>query len=84
MDKQKQVLILPGDGIGPEVCDEAKKVLIHVNQSHDLNKLFSKIIEAEKNKEYNQCKDLYLEAYNHTKLRSFYIGYERMINLLKS
>ena len=26
MDKQKQVLILPGDGIGPEVCDEAKKV----------------------------------------------------------
>ena len=37
MDKQKQVLILPGDGIGPEVCDEAKKVLIHVNQSHDLN-----------------------------------------------
>lgn len=36
MDKQKKVLILPGDGIGPEVCQEAKRVLIHINETHNL------------------------------------------------
>ena len=36
MDKLKQILILPGDGIGPEVCDEARKVLIHVNEVYNL------------------------------------------------
>ena len=36
MDKQKKILILPGDGIGPEVCQEAKRVLIHINETHNL------------------------------------------------
>ena len=34
--KTKEVLILPGDGIGPEVCHEAKKVLEHINNTKDL------------------------------------------------
>ena len=34
--KTKEVLILPGDGIGPEVCNEAKKVLEHINDTKDL------------------------------------------------
>ena len=34
--KTKEVLILPGDGIGPEVCHEAKKVLEHINDTKDL------------------------------------------------
>ena len=34
--KTKEVLILPGDGIGPEVCYEAKKVLEHINDTKDL------------------------------------------------
>ena len=36
MTSNKTVLILPGDGIGPEVCNEAKKVLSHVNSLHNL------------------------------------------------
>ena len=36
MTSNKTVLILPGDGIGPEVCNEAKKVLGHVNSLHNL------------------------------------------------
>ena len=27
MKTQKKLLILPGDGVGPEVCAEAKKVI---------------------------------------------------------
>ena len=36
MTSNKTVLILPGDGIGPEVCNEAIKVLSHVNSLHNL------------------------------------------------
>ena len=31
MTDRKKILILPGDGIGPEVCTEAKKVLVSLN-----------------------------------------------------
>ena len=31
MTDRKKILILPGDGIGPEVCTEAKKVLVALN-----------------------------------------------------
>ena len=31
MTDKKKILILPGDGIGPEVCNEAKKVLVALN-----------------------------------------------------
>ena len=31
MNKKNNILVLPGDGIGPEVCDEAIKVLKHIN-----------------------------------------------------
>ena len=44
MSGNKKVLILPGDGIGPEVCNEAKKVLNHVNLSHNLD---ISIVESE-------------------------------------
>ena len=27
MKSQKKLLILPGDGVGPEVCNEARKVI---------------------------------------------------------
>ena len=33
----KNILFLPGDGIGPEVCEEAKKVLLSVNELFGLN-----------------------------------------------
>lgn len=33
----KNILLLPGDGIGPEVMAEAKKVLNHINQQYDLD-----------------------------------------------
>ncbi|MBV1870258.1 MAG: 3-isopropylmalate dehydrogenase, partial [Gammaproteobacteria bacterium] len=32
----KKVLILPGDGIGPEIVGQAKKVLELVNEKHQL------------------------------------------------
>ena len=44
MSENKKVLILPGDGIGPEVCNEAKKVLNQVNLSHNLD---ISIVESE-------------------------------------
>ena len=31
----KNILILPGDGIGPEVCNEVKKVINWLNDNHD-------------------------------------------------
>ena len=37
MTVNKNILFLPGDGIGPEVCDEAKKVLLSVNELFGLN-----------------------------------------------
>ena len=36
MKANYKVLVLPGDGIGPEVCQEATRVLNHINKSHDL------------------------------------------------
>ena len=37
MTVNKNILFLPGDGIGPEVCDEAKKVLLSVNELFGLD-----------------------------------------------
>ena len=37
MPVNKNILFLPGDGIGPEVCEEAKKVLLSVNELFGLN-----------------------------------------------
>ena len=37
MNKKNTILVLPGDGIGPEVCDEAIKVLNHLNDIYKLN-----------------------------------------------
>ena len=37
MTVNKYILFLPGDGIGPEVCEEAKKVLLSVNELFGLN-----------------------------------------------
>ena len=37
MSKSKQILFLPGDGIGPEVSDEAEKVLLFVAQKYDFD-----------------------------------------------
>ncbi|MGI1678221.1 MAG: 3-isopropylmalate dehydrogenase [Cellvibrionaceae bacterium] len=36
----RQILVLPGDGIGPEIVTEAKKVLDRVNEIHQLNLKF--------------------------------------------
>tara|TARA_A100001234_G_scaffold214756_1_gene218682 strand:- start:1153 stop:2226 length:1074 start_codon:yes stop_codon:yes gene_type:complete len=37
MTVNKYILFLPGDGIGPEVCEEAKKVLLSVNELFGLD-----------------------------------------------
>ena len=37
MNKKNNILVLPGDGIGPEVCDEAIKVLKHINDIYKLD-----------------------------------------------
>ena len=37
MNNKNNILILPGDGIGPEVCDEAIKVLKHLNDIYKLD-----------------------------------------------
>ena len=37
MTVNKNILFLPGDGIGPEVCEEAKKVLLRVNELFGLD-----------------------------------------------
>ena len=37
MTDKKKILILPGDGIGPEVCTEAKKVLVALNDKFQYN-----------------------------------------------
>jgi 3-isopropylmalate dehydrogenase len=36
MAQARKVVILPGDGIGPEIIDEGRKILDAVNQRHDL------------------------------------------------
>ena len=51
----KKILLLPGDGIGPEVVAQAKKVLEHLRAEHGLN------IELEEaligGAAYDDCKD---------------------------
>ena len=37
MFKKNNILVLPGDGIGPEVCNEAIKVLNHLNDIYKLD-----------------------------------------------
>ena len=37
MNKKNNILILPGDGIGPEVCNEAIKVINHLNDIYKLD-----------------------------------------------
>lgn len=37
MTVNKNILFLPGDGIGPEVCEEAKKVLLSINELFGLD-----------------------------------------------
>ena len=37
MNKKKNILVLPGDGIGPEVCNEAIKVINHLNDIYKLD-----------------------------------------------
>ena len=37
MNKKSNILVLPGDGIGPEVCNEAIKVLNHLNDIYKLD-----------------------------------------------
>lgn len=36
MSQARKIVILPGDGIGPEIIEEAQKVLQFVNDKHDL------------------------------------------------
>ena len=40
MNNKNNILVLPGDGIGPEVCDEAIKVLKHLNDIYKLDIVF--------------------------------------------
>ena len=42
MSKVNKVLLLPGDGIGPEVCNEAEKILDHIIETQDLQILTEK------------------------------------------
>ena len=37
MSKSKHILFLPGDGIGPEISNEANKVLLYVSEKHDFD-----------------------------------------------
>ena len=44
MKVNKRILVLPGDGIGPEVCKEATTILELVNEIHSLNLSFSEAL----------------------------------------
>ena len=44
MKDNKRILVLPGDGIGPEVCKEATAILELVNEIHSLNLSFSEAL----------------------------------------
>ena len=44
MKTNKIILLLPGDGIGPEVCKEAKSVLELVNEIYNLNLSFKEAL----------------------------------------
>ena len=41
---RNNILVLPGDGIGPEVCNEAIKVLNHLNDIYKLNILIEESV----------------------------------------
>ncbi|MBV06280.1 MAG: 3-isopropylmalate dehydrogenase [Gammaproteobacteria bacterium] len=44
MNKKKTILILPGDGIGPEVCKPAKNILESVSHIYDLGLSFEEAL----------------------------------------
>ena len=37
MNKKINILLLPGDGVGPEVCREAKKIIQAVSERFSLD-----------------------------------------------
>ena len=41
MTSKKNILFLPGDGIGPEVSAEAEKVLVHISRLHHICLLYT-------------------------------------------
>ena len=44
MNKKNNILVLPGDGIGPEVCNEAIKVINHLNDVYKLDILIEESV----------------------------------------
>ena len=44
MTSKKNILFLPGDGIGPEVSAEAEKVLVHISRLHHIDLEISKML----------------------------------------
>ena len=44
MTNKKNILFLPGDGIGPEVSLEAEKVLVHISKLHHIDLEISKML----------------------------------------
>ena len=44
MTGKKNILFLPGDGIGPEVSAEAEKVLVHISRLHHIDLEISKML----------------------------------------
>ena len=44
MTNKKNILFLPGDGIGPEVSAEAEKVLVHISRLHHIDLEISKML----------------------------------------
>jgi 3-isopropylmalate dehydrogenase len=53
MNKKNNILVLPGDGIGPEVCNEAIKVLNHLNDIYKLDILIEE--SAVGGSAYEEC-----------------------------
>lgn len=51
----KKILLLPGDGIGPEVISQAKKVLVHLCVEHDLSIEFEDALIG--GAAYDDCKN---------------------------
>ena len=50
-----KILLLPGDGVGPEVVAQAKKVLLHLSNHHGLNAEFEEALIG--GAAYDDCKD---------------------------
>ena len=50
-----KILFLPGDGVGPEVIAQAKKVLSHLSKNHGLNAEFEEALIG--GVAYDDCKD---------------------------